>query len=63
MSYDVYMSQPKEVLTLRVSPEVKAAITQLATSDDRTASWMAERLLVEALQSRGLIPAGEQRSS
>lgn len=46
---------PKELITVRVETTVKDVITQLANADDRTVSWMAERLIVEALEARGLI--------
>ncbi|MBI4689419.1 MAG: ribbon-helix-helix protein, CopG family [Nitrospirae bacterium] len=40
------------VVTLRVTPELKAVIQKLAEDDDRTIAWMARKLIIEALESR-----------
>lgn len=40
---------------MRVQPAVKDLLAQLAYADDRTVSYMAERLIIEALQARGLL--------
>ncbi len=45
----------KEIITVRVEPRVKDLISQLALADDRTVSYMAERLIIEALQAKGCL--------
>jgi predicted transcriptional regulator len=35
----------KEVVTAKLAPEVKQAVEKLAANDDRTVSYMVERLL------------------
>ena len=57
--YDVVMS--KESVSCRVTPQVRDALQQLADEDARTVSWVVEMLVMEALQSRGLLPAELQQ--
>lgn len=53
----------KELITVRVDTAVKDIITRLANEDDRTVSWMSERLIVEALEARGLLEGKKTKSS
>ena len=55
----------REMVGIRLNPELKALVQALADDEERTFSWMAERLLAEALKARGRTPADEtpQRSS
>lgn len=57
--YDVVMS--KESVSCRVTPQVREVLQQLADEDARTVSWVVEMLVMEALQSRGLLPAELQQ--
>lgn len=43
------------IITLRVTPEIKSMIESLAKDDERTLAWMARKLLIEALEARGLL--------
>ena len=43
------------VITARVTGEVKEIIQTLADKDDRTIAWMIRKLLIEALECRGII--------
>lgn len=43
------------VVTIRVTPELKAIIQKLAEEDDRTVAWMARKLIIEALESRNVL--------
>ncbi|MBI4824100.1 MAG: hypothetical protein HY805_07735 [Nitrospirae bacterium] len=43
------------VVTVRVTPEIKLIIQRLAEKDDRTLSWMARKLLLEAIEARGFL--------
>lgn len=43
------------VLTARVTPETKDIIQSLADKDERTLAWMVRKLLLEALEERGLL--------
>ena len=46
------------VITIRVTPEIKSMIESLAKDDERTLAWMARKLLIEALDARGLLKKG-----
>ena len=48
----------KEVLptSMRLSPEVKAALAQAAADDERSVTQTVERFLREALVARGYLP-------
>jgi len=43
------------IITVRVTPEIKSIIQSLAEEDDRTLAWMTRKLLIEALEARGLL--------
>jgi hypothetical protein len=43
------------VITARVTPRTKETIQSLADKDERTLAWMVRKLIVEALQARGLL--------
>ena len=60
---NVYNARMKQetVITIRVTPEIKAVIQRLADEDDRTLAWMARKLIIEALESRGLIETEKKR--
>ena len=42
------------VVTIRVTPELKAIIQKIAEEDDRTVGWMAMKLIIEALEARSV---------
>jgi uncharacterized protein (DUF1778 family) len=43
------------IITARVTPETKDIIQSLAAKDERTLAWMVLKLLLEALEVRGLL--------
>jgi hypothetical protein len=43
------------VITARITPETKGTIQSLADKDERTLAWMVRKLLLEALEARGLL--------
>jgi uncharacterized protein (DUF1778 family) len=43
------------IITARVTPETKDIIQSLAAKDERTLDWMVRKLLLEALEVRGLL--------
>ncbi len=43
------------VITARVTPEIKDIIQSLADEDERALAWMIRKLLIEALENRGLL--------
>ena len=52
--YICCMSTRSETMTIRVSSEMKAVLTQLAKAEQRSASLMAVILLKEALEARAV---------
>lgn len=49
-------SKKESVITLRLDADTTRIIKQLAKKDERTTSWMARKLIIEALlirQSKG----------
>jgi predicted transcriptional regulator len=50
-------------ITLRLSPDLKAAAERAAKDDDRSVSWIAEQALAEWLRACGYLdaPAGPTR--
>lgn len=46
------------MLALRVSPEVREALSVAATAEDRSVSYMVERILREWLVQHGHLKAG-----
>ncbi len=40
------------IITVRVTPELKAIIQRLADEDDRTIAWTARKLITEAIEAR-----------
>jgi uncharacterized protein (DUF1778 family) len=53
MAIVVYMKK-EVVITARITPETKDIIQALADKDERTLAWMVRKLLLEALEARGL---------
>jgi len=49
------------VVTTRVPAEIKAVIQSLAEKDERELAWVIRKLLIEALEARGLLD--KQKSS
>jgi predicted transcriptional regulator len=47
------MTMPREALTTRVTPAVKAALEELAKADGRTLSQYIERVLLIHLSDKG----------
>ena len=48
------------IITARITPETKEIIQSLADKDDRTLAWMVRKLLLEALEARGLLKKQKQ---
>ena len=48
------------VITVRITPETKDIVQSLADKDERTLAWMVRKLLLEALESRGLLKKQKQ---
>jgi hypothetical protein len=46
-------------VSLRVEPEVKAAVEKAARDDDRTVAQWVERLMIRELREKGYLPAME----
>jgi predicted transcriptional regulator len=46
----------KKYLTVRIDETAAEILAKLAEADQRTSSWMAEALILEALAARGLLP-------
>ncbi|MFA4829680.1 MAG: hypothetical protein WC855_13720 [Thermodesulfovibrionales bacterium] len=49
------------VVTIRVTPELKALIQKIAEEDDRTVGWMARKLIIEALEFRSVLKKTEKK--
>ena len=49
------------IITVRVTPEIKAVIQVLAEEDDRTLAWMVRKLLLEAIEARSLSEKARKR--
>ena len=49
------------IITVRVTPELKSVIHSLAEEDDRTLAWMVRKLLMEALEARGLLEQNTEK--
>ncbi|MBI5345488.1 MAG: hypothetical protein HZB83_09185 [Deltaproteobacteria bacterium] len=49
------------IITTRVIAEIKEIIQSLADKDDRTLAWMVRKLIVEALDARGLLKKERKR--
>ncbi|WP_193744971.1 hypothetical protein [Marinimicrobium sp. LS-A18] len=49
------MKKKDAVITVRVEAEVSQVIQRLAEEDDRTVAWMTRKLILEALEKRGLL--------
>ena len=47
------------IITVRVTPEIKSIIQSLAEDDDRTLAWIVRKLLIEAIDARGLLKKGK----
>jgi predicted transcriptional regulator len=47
----------RAAITLRLSPDLKAAAERAAKDDDRSVSWIAEKALAEWLQASGYLDA------
>ena len=54
MAIVVFMKK-EVVITARVTPETKDIIQSIADKDERTLAWMVRKLLLEALEARGLM--------
>ena len=46
----------KKYLSIRIDETAAEILADLAQADNRTSSWMAEALILEALAARGLLP-------
>jgi hypothetical protein len=56
----VTLMKKEVVITARVTPETKEIIQSLADKDERTLAWMVRKLLLEALDARGLLKKQKQ---
>jgi len=54
MAIVVFMKK-EVIITARITPETKEIIQSLADKDERALAWMVRKLLIEALESRGLL--------
>lgn len=45
----------ENIISIRVDAETKGIIQSLSKADDRTTAWMARKLMMEALEKRGLL--------
>lgn len=43
-------------ISIKVEPEVKAAVEKAAADDDRTMAQWVERLIIRALREQGYLP-------
>ena len=50
----LYSMKKDTIITVRVTAEIKSIVQSLAEEDDRTLAWMTRKLLMEALEARGL---------
>ncbi|WP_347332731.1 hypothetical protein [Marinimicrobium locisalis] len=48
------MKKKDAVITVRVEADVSQIIQRLAEEDDRSVAWMTRKLILEALEKRGL---------
>jgi hypothetical protein len=51
----VVFMKKEVVITARITPEIKDIVQSLADKDERTLAWMVRKLLLEALETRGLL--------
>jgi hypothetical protein len=51
----VVFMKKEVVITARITPETKDIIQALADKDERTLAWMVRKLLLEALEARGML--------
>jgi hypothetical protein len=49
------------MISARVTPWMKELIEELAGHDERTLSWTVRKLLIEALDARGLVGDQQQK--
>jgi hypothetical protein len=49
------------IITARITPEIKEIIQSLADKDERTLGWIVRKLLLEALESRGVLKPDSHR--
>ena len=47
-------NKKEAMLSVRVDVATEEAIKQLAKKDDRTVAWMTRKLIMEALEARGV---------
>jgi len=48
------------IITARITPETKDILQSLADKDERTLAWMVRKLILEALETRGLLKKQKQ---
>lgn len=51
----VVLMKKEVIITARITPEIKEIIQSLADKDERTLAWIVRKLLLEALEARGLL--------
>ena len=49
------------VITVRVDAETNEIIRKLADEGERTMAWMTRKLIVEALEARGLVKRNKKK--
>lgn len=58
----LYSMKKDTIITVRVTAEIKSIVQSLAEEDDRTLAWMTRKLLMEALEARGLLVPETKRN-
>ncbi len=59
--FTMFFMKKEILITVRVTPEIKSIIESLAEDDERTLAWMVRKLLIEALEARGLPEKSKQQ--
>lgn len=55
--------ETKQPFGVRLKPSVRAAGEKAARDDERTLSWLMEKLLVEHLKAHGYLPKDSKAAS
>ena len=58
-----FLMKKETLITFRLPSEIKAIIESLADKDERTTGWMVRKLIIEALEERGLLKSKPKTKS